>query len=458
MKNSEVKNQITEGLIWKQLLIFFFPIALGTIFQQLYTVADTIIVGRFLGKEALASVGGSAAMLVNIAVGFFSGFTSGASVILSHNYGAKSKSGIHKSLHTAYCFSVIAGLALGIAGWIFAPQLLKLMDTPVETVPGSIVYLRIYFLGLVATFVYNMGSSIMRAVGDSKRPLYVLTACSIINILLDVLLIVVFRLGIAGAAIATVVSQVISALAVTYLLIKAYPDVALKLREIRIDNRILLSQLRIGLPGGIQFCISGITNIILQAAINSFGTDTIAAWAAFNKMDMIFWTVCGAFGASITTFAGQNYGAKKYDRVFKSVRVCLILSVVICGFLQIMFMVFANPMFKIFTSDADVIEVGVYMLKFLVPTYILFVLIEIPAGALRGIGDAAVPTAINMIGLCLIRLPWILVVVPRYHELPVILVSYPLAGACSVVLIIVYYFYKKRKLQLQESMKKESLK
>lgn len=449
MEQDKVKNQITEGVIWKQLLIFFFPIALGTIFQQLYTVADTIIVGRFLGKEALASVGGSAAMVVNIAVGFFSGFATGASVVISQNYGAKNTDGIHKALHTAYCFSILAGLILGIAGWICTPKLLLLMNTPAETMPGSVTYLRIYCIGLMATFTYNMGSSIMRAVGDSKRPLYVLTACSLLNILLDVVLIVIFRLGIAGAAIATIASQFISALVVSRLLISSYEDITLRVREIRIDAKILIEELRIGLPGGIQFCISGITNVLLQSAINSFGTDTIAAWAAFNKMDMIFWTVCGAFGASITTFAGQNYGAKKYDRVFKSVQVCLLLSVVICGSLQILFMIFANPLFTIFTSDANVIRAGVYILRFLVPTYILFVLLEIPAGALRGIGDAAAPTAINMIGLCLIRLPWILFAVPRYHKLSVILISYPLAGICSCVLIALYYFYRKRKILLR---------
>ena len=449
MEQDKVKNQITEGVIWKQLLIFFFPIALGTIFQQLYTVADTIIVGRFLGKEALASVGGSAAMVVNIAVGFFSGFATGASVVISQNYGAKNTDGIHKALHTAYCFSILAGLILGIAGWICTPKLLLLMNTPAETMPGSVTYLRIYCIGLMATFTYNMGSSIMRAVGDSKRPLYVLTACSLLNILLDVVLIVIFRLGIAGAAIATIASQFISALVVSRLLISSYEDITLRVRQIRIDAKILIEELRIGLPGGIQFCISGITNVLLQSAINSFGTDTIAAWAAFNKMDMIFWTVCGAFGASITTFAGQNYGAKKYDRVFKSVQVCLLLSIVICGSLQILFMIFANPLFTIFTSDASVIRAGVYILRFLVPTYILFVLLEIPAGALRGIGDAAAPTAINMIGLCLIRLPWILFAVPRYHKLSVILISYPLAGICSCVLIALYYFYRKRKILLR---------
>lgn len=449
METNKEKNQITEGIIWKQLLIFFFPIALGTIFQQFYNVADAVIVGRFLGKQALASVGGSAAMLVNIVVGFFSGLTVGASVIVSQNYGAGNRENTEKAIHTANCFSIAAGVVLTVIGFIFSPVLLRMMQTPADTLSDSILYLRVYFVGLTAVLLYNMGASIMRAVGDSRRPLYVLTVCSILNILLDILFIVVFDLGIGGAAAATVLSQAVSALAVTWMLMRSYGDITLKLRMIRIDFCMLAAELRIGLPGGIQFCISGIANIILQSAINSFGTDTTAAWAAFNKLDMIFWTVCGAFGASVTTFAGQNYGAKKLDRVFKSVRTCLILSLVTCGALQIFFIVFARPLFCIFITDEDVIRTGIYILMFLVPTYILFQFIEIPAGALRGIGDAATPTVINMIGICLIRLPWILFVVPRYHKLSVILVSYPMAGACSVILIVAYYFYKKRLLKRQ---------
>lgn len=302
--------------------------------------------------------------------------------------------------------------------------------------------------------VYNMGSSIMRAVGDSKRPVYVLTACSILNIVLDILFIAVFHLGIAGAAAATVISQIASALIVTWLLMTSYTDISLKIKSLGIDFKILAAELKIGLPGGIQFCISGLTNIILQSAINSFGTDTTAAWAAFNKIDTIFWTICGAFGASITTFAGQNYGAGKIKRVFKSVRTCLLLSIAICGTIQVLLMVFARFFFHIFITDETVIEIGVYMLMFLVPTYILFLLIEIPAGALRGIGDAAAPTAINMVGLCLIRLPWIMFVVPRYHKLSTILISYPIAAVSSVILMTIYYFYKKRKCLLYEKMLK----
>lgn len=449
MEMNSKRNEITEGIIWKQLLIFFFPIALGAIFQQFYNVADAVIVGRFLGKQALASVGGSASMIVMVLVGFFNGLTVGASVVVSQNYGAKNKENTDKSFHTAYCFSLVTGVLLSALGFIFTPSLLRAMRTPADTMSGSVTYLRIYFVGLTAVLVYNMGSAIMRSIGDSRRPVYVLAACSILNIVLDVLFIAVFDLGIAGAASATVISQAVSALAVTWMLMTSYTDISLKLHSIRMDFRMLAAELKIGLPGGLQFCISGLTNIILQSAINSFGTDTTAAWAAFNKIDTIFWTICGAFGASVTTFAGQNYGAGKMDRVFKSVRSCLALSIVVCGAIQVLLMVFARPLFHIFITDEKVIEIGVYMVLFLVPTYILFIVIEIPAGALRGIGDAAAPTAVNLTGLCLVRMPWIMFVVPRYHKLSTILISYPIAAVSSVALMIFYYFRKKRRLMGQ---------
>ncbi|MDO4314113.1 MAG: MATE family efflux transporter, partial [Eubacteriales bacterium] len=434
------KNQITEGVIWKQLLIFFFPIAVGTIFQQFYNVVDAVIVGRFVGKQALASVGGSAAVLSSMVIAFFSGLASGASVIISQYYGARDSEGLHRGIHTAYAFSIMLSVVLAVAGWLLTPWLLTIMNTPADVMADSVTYLRIYFLGLIATLTYNMGSSIMRAVGDSKRPLYYLIVCSICNIILDILLVVVFRMGIAGASIATVISQAVSAILVTRSLMTSYDGLKLRLRSIRIDFRTLKSELRIGLPGGLQFCISGITNIIIQAAINGFGTDTAAAWGAFNKIDMIYWTVCSALGASVTTFVGQNYGAKKMDRVYKSVRTCLLMAFVMCESLQIFMILLRHPLVSIFTTDTSVIEIGGYMILILIPTYIICVFSEIPAGALRGMGDALVPTVINMIGLCGVRLPWLLFILPSRHKLITLLLSYPVSGSVSTVLMIGYYF------------------
>ena len=439
------ENQITNGVIWKQILIFFFPIAAGTIVQQLYNVADAAIVGRFVGKEALASVGGSASVLTSMVIYFFSGLATGAGVVVSQYYGAKNQEAVQKSLHTAYAFAMISSVVLAIAGWFAAPKLLEIMDTPSEIMKDSIVYMRIFCIGLIATLTYNMGAAIMRAVGDSRRPLYYLIISSVLNIILDIIFIVVFHWGIAGAAAATVIAQAVSSILALFALSRSYDMLEFRFRELRIYKNIFIAEFKIGVPGGISFCISSITSVILQTAINGFGTDTTAAWAAFNKIDMIFWALLSAFGAAITTFSGQNYGARKYDRMWKSVRICLGLSLVVCGITQIGLYLFCRPMFAVFTTDSGVIEIGVHMMRFLVPTYIFYIFLEIPAGALRGMGDVIIPTVFNLMGTILLKIPWILFVLPIYHTIEMVMITYLLSGLFAMVLTVIYYFRKKRK-------------
>lgn len=443
-----VKNQITEGVIWRQLLIFFFPIVIGTLFQQLYNTVDAVIVGRFVGKQALASVGGSAAVLSNLIIGFFTGLSAGATVIISQHYGAKNERNLHESLHTAYAFSIIASLAIAVLGWFLTPWLLTVLKTPADVLTDSILYLRIYFLGMISVLIFNMGSGIMRAIGDSRRPLYYLIVCCLLNIVLDIVMVLIFHLGIAGVAVATVIAQSVSAVLVTRALMSSYDSLKLSLPAIRIAPAMLKSELRIGFPSGLQSCMYGITNIIIQAAVNGLGTDTAAAWAAYGKLDAIFWTVCGAFGIAITTFSGQNYGARQYGRVFKSVRICLGMSLGICGLLLVFLMVFCRPLYHIFTTDINVVDIGVYMLRYITPSYIVFVFVEILSGALRGIGDVLFPTLITLGGVCCVRLPWILLAVPRWNDLWAILVSYPMSWVATAILLILYYFYRKKHLKL----------
>ena len=440
-------NKITEGVIWKQLLIFFFPILIGTLFQQLYNTVDAIIVGRFVGKQALASVGGSASVLSNLVIGFFTGLSAGASVIISQFYGAKDKKNLHKGLHTAYAFSIVSSLILSVLGWILTPWMLEAIHTPADTMADSIVYLRLYFLGMLAVMIFNMGSSIMRAIGDSKKPLYYLIVCCILNIILDYVAVVYLHMGIAGAAIATIISQAVSAILVTHAPMTSYGILKLKLREIRFDYHTLKLQLRIGFPGGIQACMYSISNIIIQSAINDFGTDTAAAWAAWGKLDALFWALTSAFGLAISTFAGQNYGAKKTERIFKSVRVCTTMSFGVCGVLLTFIYIFCEPLFQIFTGDAGVVQIGVYMLRMILPSYITYVFIEVLSGALRGIGDVLIPTVANMVGVCAVRIPFILIILPRIYKIETILVSYPIAWIATLLILIPYYFIRKRAIK-----------
>ena len=444
--NTMEENAITEGIIWKQLLIFFFPIMLGTLIQQLYTTVDTIIVGRFVGKAALASVGGPAAVLSSIVVNFFNGLANGAAVIIAQYYGAKDWKKLHTGLHTAYLFSIVVSLVISMVGTVLTPWLLKIMNTPQEMMASSTTYLRIYFMGILFTLVYNMGAAIMRAVGDSKRPLLYLVICCVLNIGLDVFMVVVLKMGIAGAALATVISQCISALLVTYSLTKAYDTMKLRFRELRMDGGVLSKELRIGIPGALQACAYGVTNVVIQAAVNSFGTNTAAGWAAYGKLDLIFWTVSSALGAAVTTFVGQNYGAGKMDRVYKSIRVNIGISYIFTGAIIFTLYVFCEPMYHMFTTDPKVIEIGVYMLRALIPSYLLSILLENLDGGLRGVGDVLWPTIFTFGGLFLVRLPWVMILTPIYHKVEILLISYPIAWGGTLLFLIPYYFWKKKKM------------
>ena len=439
-------NQITEGIIWRQLLLFFFPIVFGTFFQQLYNTIDTVIVGQFVGKAALASVGGSATQLINLVVGFSTGLSSGASVVIAQFFGAKDERSVKESLHTAYAFSILGSIVISALGIGLAPQLLRWMNTPEELLADSTLYLRIYFAGILFVFIFNVGSSILRAVGDSKNPLYYLIACCFINIFLDLLFVIVFHLGVAGVAYATFLSQAISALLVTHKLMTSHSILTLKIRDIRLHKNVLKSQLWIGLPAGFQSVMYSISNVIIQAALNRFGTDTVAAWSAYGKLDAIFWMVSGAIGISITTFVGQNYGARKYDRVHKSVRICLGIDSIISVILIVFLMLFRVPLFRLFTQDPSVIRIGSDMLALITPCYIFFVFIEVLAGALRGMGDVMIPTLITLLGVCVLRLIWITVVLQISPTVNTIIYSYPVTWIATAVLFIIYYLYKKKRI------------
>ncbi len=438
-------SRITEGVIWKQLLAFFFPILLGTFFQQLYNTVDMVIVGRFVGKEALASVGGSSGQVVNLVVGFFTGLSAGAGVIVSQYYGANDEKNLNISIQTAYLFSVVGGIVFTVLGIALAPAMLRLMNTPEELMSDSIAYLGIYFAGIVFVFIYNIGSGILRALGDSKRPLYYLIACCLVNIVLDLIMVVVLGLGVPGVAIATVISQAFSAFMVTRALTRSEDIYRLELRRFLFRGSVLRSQLFIGFPGGIQSVMYGLSNIIIQSAINVYGTDTAAAWAALSKLDAVFWMINGAFGISITTFVGQNYGAGKYDRMKKGVWDCLLMHQIFSVVVSAALLIFRVPMFRIFTDDMDVIRIGGEIMAVIVPCYVVFSFVEIFSGALRAVGDVIVPMLLTMFGICLLRIVWIFFAVPLNPSVRMIVMNYPVSWILTALLFIFYYLQKKKK-------------
>ena len=445
----EQKNQITEGVIWKQLLIFFFPIVIGTFFQQIYNTADSIIVGRFVGKEALAAVGGSVNQIVNLMVEVFVGLTSGAAVIVAQFYGAGDRKNLDRTIHTSYAFALTVGILTGLLGIFISEPVLRLMKTPKELMADSTIYLHSYFLGIVFNVVYNMGASILRAMGDSRRPLYVLMISCGINILLDIFLVVVLKMGVSGAAVATVSCQGISACFVTGMLMGSHTFTPLKLQKIRFFSRSLISVLRIGIPAALEAAMYTIANLIIQIFVNELGTDTVAAWGTFGKIDAVFWMVINSFGIAITTFVGQNYGAGKTQRMRKSVRICLVMSYSAAFLVSGLLYAFARPLYSLFTTDKGVVQIGVDMLRFLMPSYFLYVVIGIFSGALRGAGRVVVPMILTCGGVCLLRIIWMFGLVPVYPGIKTIMLSYPVSWGITAVLFIIYYIKKFPKVQKQ---------
>ena len=440
-----MKTELTEGSIGKALLKFFFPIMFGTFFQQLYNTVDAIIVGRFVGSNALAAVGGSAGMIVGLIVGFFIGLTAGASVIVSQFFGSGDRQKVSKSMHTIYAFSIIGSLVISVVGYFLAPALLQVMSTPEEIFADSLLYLRVFLVGILFMFIYNTGSSLLRAVGDSKRPLTYLIVCCIANIVLDILFVAIFKWGVFGAALATVIALAISSVLVTIALVKSEELCDFSIKEIAIDWPTLKQQIYIGFPGGIQTSMYSLSNMILMVAVNKLGTDAAAAWTAIGKMDAIYWMVGGSLGTALVTVVGQNYGAGKMDRVKKSVNIGLGLyfafSIVIVGIL----MVFQRPLFSIFTDNQAVIEIAVISFSIMAPFYLLFSFIEIYSNALRGIGDVLIPMIMTMTGVCGFRVVWALFVVPLNPSMELISWSYPVSWALTSTCFIFYYRFKAKK-------------
>ena len=430
---------ITEGVIWQQLFLFFFPILFGTFFQQLYNTADAIIVGRFLGKEALSAVGGGTGTVVNLLIGFFTGLSSGGTVIISQFYGAKNERDVNRAVHTAIALSIAGGIVITVLGVFYAPWMLRILGTPDEILTLAVSYTRIFFLGILPTIIYNMGAGILRAVGDSRRPFYFLIAGTVINIILDFVFIAVFKWGVEGAAFATIASQFITMVLVCRALMMSHDCYRLSIKEIRFDAPILKRIIQLGIPTGLQSVMYTLSNLIIQANVNSFGTNTIAAWAAWGKIDSLFWMTINSFGIAVTTFAGQNFGAKKLDRVRKGTKQCFAIAGIATVLLVSAFMLFGRFFYTLFTTDETVIEEGLKILHFLAPTFITYIGIEIFSGTLRGCGKTLVPTLFTCGGVCILRIVWLSVAVPLRREFFTVAAAYPISWVLTTILFFIYY-------------------
>ena len=434
-------NGITEGSIFGQLLLFFFPILFGTFFQQLYNTADAVVVGRFVGKQALAAVGGTTSTLINLMVGFFVGLSSGATVVISQYYGAKKADKVHWAVHTSVAFSVIGGVLFMAVGLVGARWALTAMHTPEDVMDHAVTYIRIYFLGMVPNLLYNMGAGILRAVGDSRRPLYFLIGSCFVNIILDVVLVAVLRMGVAGAALATISSQLFSAILVILCLTRTQDMYKVEWRKIRIDSRMLQRIIRIGIPAGMQSVMYNISNIIIQAGVNNLGTDNVTAWATYGKVDGLYWMMINALGISVTTFVGQNYGARRMDRVRKGAGACMVIGVLLTAIVSTALYFWGYLFIELFTSDPQVQLISQSLIRFMVPTFITYITIEILSGTLRGVGDAWMPLIITGVGVCLVRVIWIIFALPHFNTILAAAFCYPMTWALTSAAFAVYYYF-----------------
>ncbi len=439
MEKSISKRDLTTGTVWKRLLVFFIPIAAGTCIQQLYNAVDGMIVGKFVGTVALASVGGSSAQIINLLIGFFVAITSGASVVIAQVYGAGRTKDVQSATGNAIAVFAMLGLVLMAVGLIASPAMLRLLQTPEDTMAGSALYLRIYFLGVPFILILNMESNMLRAVGDSVSPfLYMVVGC-VTNIVLDVVFVVLFHWGIAGVAIATVAAQMVNMSLLTRKLLTTKESYALSLRELKLNGVYLSNMLKMGIPSGLQSSMYAVSNMIIQVAVNTLGTVVVASWAMTSKTDGIYWAVSNALGAAITSFIGQNLGAGRTDRARECVKQGMTLAMIITLAISGGIMLVAKPLLSILTNDPDVISTTYEMMTYFVPFYFTWTAIEVLSAVLRGAGDAVNPVIIIALGICLFRIVWIATVFASIGTLASLCWCYVASWTVTSIALIIYY-------------------
>ena len=440
MNKEKSKNRglMTEGVIWKEILLFSIPLLLGNLFQQLYNAVDSVVVGNYIGAQALAAVG-SSAPVINLLVSFFMGLAVGAGVIISRYFGARKKEELHIAVHTSLALTFAAGLVMTLIGVLISPYVLQWVGTPSDVMESSVLYLRIYFLGILSVMVYNMGSGILRAVGDSRNPLYFLIVSSVTNIILDMLFVIVFHMGIAGVGWATLIAQTISAVLTMLLLMRTKEEYQVKLKHIRFHKHMLYEIVRLGLPSGMQNAIVSFSNVIVQSNINAFGSLAMAGCGSYTKIDGFAILPVMSYSMALTTFTGQNMGSKKYDRVKQGAKTGILMSVITIVCISALLLMLGPNVLAIFSSDPTVINYGLYMMHVLAPGYIFLAISHAFNGIIRGAGITTVPMIVMVTCWCGLRMAWILTSVPLFHDIGVVFMGWPLTWIASALWLFLYY-------------------
>ena len=429
---------MTSGSIWKRMILFALPLMLGNLFQQMYNTVDSLIVGRFVGSSALAAVSSSGS-LIGMLIGLLSGISSGAGVIVARHFGAGDREGLHRTVHTIVAFGLAAGVVMTAVGVLLSPQILMWMGTPESVMAESVTYLRIYFCGSLAVMMYNVFVGILQAVGDGRHPLYYLIASSVVNLGLDLLFIQAFDAGVGGAALATVISQVVSALLCLIQLMRTKEDYRLELRSIRFERDILGQIVRVGLPSGVQNSIIAFANVIVQSNVNAFGEMAMAGYGAYAKIEGFGFLPINSFTLALTTFVGQNLGATQYERTKKGARFGILMTVTLAEAIGVLVFLFAPQLIALFDPTPEVVAFGVGKARTAALFYCLLAYAHSVAAVLRGAGKAVIPMAIMIAIWCGVRVVFLSITIPLTHSIQMVYWVYPLTWGISCVLFFLYY-------------------
>lgn len=435
---------MTDGPIFKKIIIFAIPLMLSSILQLLFNAADLVVVGQFAGSNSLAAVGSTNA-LINLLVNLFVGMSMGASVVMGRSIGARRYDDAHKALHTAMFIAFVGGIIMIFVGYFASSPMLKLMGTPEDVINLSVLYMQIYFLGMPGLMAYNFGAAILRSAGDTKRPLYFLTIAGIVNVILNLILVIGFHMGVAGVAIATCASQYISGSFVVAALIKSEGYMQLHLKELRFHEDQILEMLRIGLPAGLQGIIFSISNVLIQSSINSFGPIVMAGNTAASNIEGFVYVAMNSLYQTALSFTSQNMGAKKYDRIDKILIQCQLTVFVVGLVLGVGAYMCAPKLLSIYNSDPEVIKYGVTRMSLVCAPYFLCGCMDTMVGSLRGMGYSIMPMIVSLTGACLFRVIWIFTIFSMYHSLFALYVSYPISWFLTASVHLVCYLVVRRK-------------
>lgn len=427
------KNSITQGPLFRSFIKYFIPILLGSLIQQSYTFVDALIIGNFAGKGALAAIDAPYAY-VKLLINAFIALSTGGTIIVSQYYGANKKEELEEFISSLIRFSVVGGIIISLIGILFAPNFIKAMLIPDDIYGLSLSYLRVYFAGTIFVFTFNIASGILRALGDSKNPFYYLMFSSVLNIILDIILVGVFKWSVSGAALATIIAQGMAMI----LVLRKIRSLGYHFNRTKnLDS--LKKTLKLGSPMAFQSILFSIANMFMQRGINSFGTDSIAGWSICGKSDFIIWSLADTMGVAVTTFVAQNYGAKNRDRMNKSVRCGLLTSAVSIGLISLILYVFIEQIAMLFTRDKAAIENAVYLMRLTCPYYIFYAFGEVFAGGIKGRGNTLHPMIITLLGTCIFRVAWVQIVGKYSMSLKNIILGYPWSWFITAVMFIIYY-------------------